>query len=74
MRLAPRHVILCSSTGRELDALECYCCTGLNCLHRQGAFQRLWNDIKARPWRYEDKQWVFTLNPMFAKLGRLMRG
>ena len=64
----PTKQILCTSTGKPLEPLECFCCSGAACWHREGSYLRLWNDVRARPWRYVAKPWVFELTPMLRRL------
>ena len=51
--------LLCTSTGRPLDPLQCWCCTGIGCVHKFGAFSRLIWDLHNRPWRYAGEKWVY---------------
>lgn len=68
-----KSAIICTSTGEPLEALGCFCCSGLNCCHHEGSHLRLWNDVKAKPWKYEDRPWVYDLTPALRKLRRSMR-
>jgi hypothetical protein len=73
--LAPRERprITCSSSGRAMEPLECYCCSGYQCWHHDGAYLRLLNDVKARPWRYEDAPWVYRLSDQLQRIRRNLR-
>ena len=58
IRLAQRR-LLCSSTGKPIEPLQCWCCSGMNCTHKDGAFERLIQHIRNHPEFYADKRWVY---------------